>query len=359
VPLGGDALVVGAAHASLSRVLRRSRLVAPVLLCVLAFAPVVRAGEPTDLERARALFDEAGELERQGNWGAAQDRLRDALRVRETPHLRYALGWALENGNRLLEARTEYEVALRLAQRGGAEEVSRLAFTRIAEIDRKIPLVQIKVRGALAKDTRVLVDGREVIVHGEIGTVPVDPGRRIVRIERSGKSPSEETVSVTQGVFRVVEVQGDESGGGGAASPAASRSQVPILPWALIGVGGVAVIGSVVLFVTSSNDVADRDASMRQWCDATACSGTTATRAETPEAAAFRRDAYDAASRGNTKQVLGAIVGGAGIASIAVGTYLLVKHGERADGPRAARTGLRVDAAPLPGGAMAGAALTF
>ena len=332
------------------------------MLSVLAFAPVVRAGEPTDLERARALFDEAGELERQGNWNAAQDRLREALRVRETPHLRYALGWALENGARLLEARTEYEVALRLAQRGGAEEVTRLASTRISEVDRKIPLVQIKVRGALARDTRVLVDGREVIVHGEIGTVPVDPGQRIVRVERSGKSPSEETVSVTQGVFRVVEVQGDENAvlGGEPPSSAASRSHAPILPWALIGAGGAAVIGGVVLFVASSNDISARDSNMRQWCDATACSGTTATRPETPEAAAFRREAYDAASRGNTKQVVGAIVGGVGIASIAVGTYLLVKQGERPDAPRAARTGLlRVDASPLPGGAMAGAAFTF
>lgn len=341
----------------------RARLVAPVLLSVLAFAPLARAGEPNDLERARALFDEAGELEREGNWNAAQDRLREALRFRETPHLRYALGWALENGGRLLEARTEYEVALRLAQRGGADEVSRLATTRIAEVDHKIPLVQIKVRGALAKDTRVLVDGREVTVHGEIGTVPVDPGQRVVRVERSGKSPSEETVTVTQGVFRVVEVQGDENAvlTGDSPSGTGREAHPPILPWALIGAGGAAVIGGVVLFVASSNDVSARDVSMRQWCDATACIGTTATRPETAEAAAYRREAYDAASRGNTKQVVGAIVGGVGIASIAIGTYLLVKRGgERPDAPRAARTGvLRLDAAPLPGGAMAGAALTF
>lgn len=340
----------------------RARLVAPFLLSVLAFAPVVHAGEPSDLERARALFDEAGELERQGNWNAAQDRLREALRFRETPHLRYALGWALENGGRLLEARTEYEVALRLAQRGGADEVSRLAATRITEVDHKIPLVQIKVRGALAKDTRVLVDGREIIVHGEIGTVPVDPGQRVVRIERSGKSPSEETVSVTQGMFRVVEVQGDENAvlSGDSPGGAPPQSHTPILPWALIGAGGAAVIGGVVLFVASTSDVSARDTNMRQWCDATACIGTTATRPETAEATAYRREAYDAASRGNTKQVVGAVVGGVGIASIAVGTYLLVKHGaERADAPRAARTSLRIDGSPLPGGAMAAAALTF
>ena len=326
---------------------------------------MLRAAEPTDLDRARALFDEAGELERQSSWDAAQDRLREALRIRETPHLRYALGWALENGGRLLEARTEYEVALRLAQRGGAEEVTRLASTRISEVDRKIPLVQIKVRGALAKDTHVLVDGREVVVHGEIGTVPVDPGQRVVRIERAGKSASEETVPVTQGVFRVVEVQGDENAMlGGDTPPTVTRSHASALPWVLIGAGGAAVIGGVALFVSSSNDVSARVSAMQRWCDATACVGTTATRAETPDAAELRREAYDAASRGNTKQVIGSIVGGVGVVSIAVGTYMLVKHGgERAESARAAaaagRAALRVDAAPLPGGAMDGAALMF
>lgn len=350
----------------------RSRLAAPVLLAVLSCAGAARA-QPNDagarpqaseLERARALFDEAGELEKQGQWGAAQERLRAALRIRETPHLRYALGWALENSERLIEARTEYEVALRLAQRGGADEVQRLAATRISEVDRKIPLVQIRVRGALAKDSRVLVDGREVTVHGDVGTLSVDPGPRVVRVERAGRNADEETVSIKPGVFRVVEVQGDE----GAALPDAppgppvvadTRSKKRALPWVFLAGGGAFAATGLALFVSSSSDVGERDEFMSRWCDATACAnGTVATRPESEEAASFRREAYDAADRGNTKQLVGAILGGVGIAGIAVGTYLLIK-GERAESPRSARAGFRVDASPLPGGAMAGAALTF
>lgn len=345
-----------------TRVLPRLRLAVPVLLAVLTAGGAARA-QPSDLDRARTLFDEAGELERRGEWGAAQDRLRAALRIRETPHLRYALGWALENSDRLTEARTEYEVALRLAQRGGTDEVSRLATTRIAEVDRKIPLVQIRVKGALAKDTHVLVDGREVKVHGDLGTLPVDPGTRTVRIERAGKSPTEESVTVQPGVLKVVEVAGDD----GAAVdtipafvPDDRRGRDTTLPWILVGGGSALALGGVLLFVASSSDVSDRDAKMQQWCDATACvGGTTATRPETTEAAAYRREAYDAASQGNTKQVVGAVLGGVGIAGIAVGTYMLIKNREQADAPRAARTGLRVDASPLPGGGMAGASLVF
>jgi hypothetical protein len=347
-------------------VLPRARLVAPVLFGILALSSSAAGAQPTDLERARALYDEAGELERQGAWSAAQDRLRAALRIRETPQLRYALGWALENDRRLLEARTEYEVALRLAQRNGGatlDEVSRLAATRIQEVDRKIPLVQIHVRGALAKDSHVFVDNREVIVHGDVGTIPVDPGSRRVRVERSGKSTSDETVVISQGVFRVVEVEGDE---GAAATDFTGRaperkSASTTLPWVLVGAGGALTLGSVLLFVSSSSDVSSRDENMQQWCDATACAnGTTATRPETEEAAAFRREAYDAADRGNTKQIFGAVLGTVGIAGIAVGTYMLIKNsGDQSDSPRAARPGLRVEASPLPGGALAGASLTF
>ena len=337
-----------------------SRLTAPVLLALFCFVRSAHA-EPTDLERARALFEEAGELERQGQWVAAQDRLRAALRIRETPHLRYALGWSLENGDRLIEARTEYEVALRLAERSGAVEVSHLAETRIAEVDRKIPLLQIHVRGVLARDTRVLVDGREVIVHGDVGTVPVDPGPRSVRVERSGKSPTEETVTVTQGVFRVLEVQGDSPGIGEDRGRLATGSR-PIVPWVLVGAGGALALGGVLLFVSSASDASRRDDDTRQWCDATACvGGTTATKAESVDATMLRRDAEAAASRGNTKQIVGAIVGGVGVATIATGAYLLLRgrgH-ERDHASRTLRSGLRVDAAPLPGGAMGGASLTF
>ena len=42
---------------------------------------------------------------------------------------------------RLIEARTEYDVALRFAERDGIDEVRRLAATRLGEIDRKIPLL--------------------------------------------------------------------------------------------------------------------------------------------------------------------------------------------------------------------------
>jgi hypothetical protein len=361
---------------------------APAVLCALAFTSVAHA-EPSELERARALFDEAGELERRGQWPLAQERLRAALRIRETPHLRYALGWALESGDRLVDARTEYAVALRLGQRDGVEEVTRLASARLAEVDRKLPILQVRVRGALAPGSRVSVDGREVVLHGDVGNAPVDPGPHTVEVVRRGKATTRQTVTLEPGVFRVVEVPGDEGALGAAGARAAADPRDAVLrapggwrteasargdadtsaapdtrastavPWALVASGGALSLGAVVLFVSSSGDASARDAASRRWCDATACAGGgTATRAETPDATAYRREASDAATRGNTKQIVGAILGGVGLVGIATGAFLLVTGRARDDRP-SPMASLRVDGAPLPGGGFAGAAFAF
>ena len=342
--------------------LSRFCLTAPVILLLVSVAQSVHAQEKDgDLERARALFDEAGELERLGQWPAAQDRLRTALRIRETPNLRYALAWALENNDKLVEARIEYEVALRLAQRAGNDEVSKLASTRIAEVDRKTPLLQVRIKGPIARDTRVLVDGREVTIRGDAGSLSVDPGARVVRVERAGRPSTEQTFTVPPGVLRVVEVKGDdtmavldETHANGVKKPAG-----PLLPWVLVGGGGALVVGGVLLLASSAGDVSARDDNMSRWCDATACVNGKATRQETTDAAAFRRDAYDASSRGNTKQIVGGILGGVGAVGIGVGVYMVLKGANEAPAKASRTSNLRIDAAPLAGGGMAGASFAF
>jgi len=310
-----------------------------------------------DLDRARALFDQAGELERQGQWPAAQERLRAALRIRETPNLRYALGWALENDNKLLDARTEYELAMRLAQRAGNEEVSNLASQRIAEVDQKTPIVQVRIRGHVPASTRVTVDGREVVIRGDAGTMSVDPGTRLVRVERAGRAPTEQNVSVGRGVLRVVEVKGDDSVAV-LDDSGHSREQKSVLPWVLVGGGGALIVTSAVLFASSSGDAGTRDDKTAQWCDAVACSNGLASRPESTDAATLRREAYDAASRGNTKQIAGGILGGVGAVSAVVGVYLLLQRPHGAETARKASR-LAVDASPLQGGGLANATLSF
>jgi hypothetical protein len=362
-----ESLVV---HAS-----RRSKIAACILGGALVASSVGTssiARAEDDTARARALFDEAGELERQGRWGAAQERLRAALRIKETPHLRYALGWALENDDKLIEAKNEYETALRLAQQRNVEEVLRLAGVRLADLEQKTPVVEVRVPHGIAPNTHVIVDGRPAPVRDDIATVPVNPGSRVVRIERPNHAPTEQLIYVSRGTVRVIDVDADEAlvASRTHAQERHTPTTIPkrdaaathegrggsVLPWVLIGGGTALVVGGGALLVSSGSDASERDRNQGAWCEATACSdGTTATRPETTEAEAFRRDALDAANRGNAKQIAGISLGVAGLISAGIGTWMLVRGGS--DGRTKDR--IQVSGGPIPRGAFAGALLRF
>src|SRR5262249_22650549 len=120
-------------------IVRRQRLRhVQLFLCafVVGIARTATATAPTTTTepRARALFDEAGALERCGQWAAAQERLRAALRLRETPQLHFALGWALENEDKLIEAKLEYETAARLASPSSSSPASSSTRAAVKEV---------------------------------------------------------------------------------------------------------------------------------------------------------------------------------------------------------------------------------
>ncbi len=302
------------------------------------------AAQDTDLERARALFEEAGELERRGDYTTAQERLRAALRIRETPHLRYALGWALENDDKLVAARAEYELATRLADRTGAEEVRRLATARLVELERITPVVQIRLADPL--HDRVTVDDHAIAVRGDVAQSQVDPGNHDVRVDRVGGGSYEQRVFVPRATTRVVDVRSVA-----LSRPGGSR----VLPWVLVGTGATFALGGLVIYAWSSSDASARDDKLARWCQATACTdGKYATQPETPSATQLRLAAADDASRGNTKQVVGAVLGGVGVATAGVGVFMLLRNR-----PSDEDRGLRVGAAPPAGGAAGFASWTF
>ncbi len=341
-----------------------------------------------ETERARALFEEAGELERHGQWGAAQERLRAALRLRETPQLYYALGWALENDDKLLEAKAEYETTIRAGRERpnpGAEEAVRLAAARLADLEKKMPIVKVRLVGAphARATTHVIVDGRE-IKRGDddVAITPVNPGSHVIRVERGADGAIEQMVYVGRGTVRTIDVDAGaapEAAIGATRDTAQDRHAKPlsvattktptahkpnVVPWVLLS-GGVALIaGSTALLLSASSDADKRDENQSKWCAATACTGgVTATRPETAEAASYRQEASDATSSGNTKQAFGLALGGVGIVSAAVGTILLVRgEDDRVEErPSRSRSGSRVraNAAPITGGAFGTVGFAF
>ncbi|HEY8078740.1 MAG TPA: tetratricopeptide repeat protein [Labilithrix sp.] len=314
-----------------------------VVIGALCAASRAHAQDPA-LERARTLFDEAGELERRGDYATAQQRLREALKIRETPHLRYALGWALENHDELVAARAEYELATRLADRTGADEVRRLATARLVELERITPVMQIRL--ADPAHDRVTVDDQAVAVRGDVASTQVDPGDHVLRVDRIGGSSWDQRVFVPRATTRVVDMR---------TVPLARTSRPRALPWVLVGTGAALALGGLGVYAWSASDASARDDKLARWCQATACTGGKfATQPETPAATQLRLSAADDASRGNTKQIVGAVLGGVGVATAGVGVYMLLH--DRASGEE---RGVHFAASPTVGGAAGFASWTF
>jgi hypothetical protein len=318
---------------------KRNAIASAVFLASVAIAHEARA-QGDDLARARQLFDEAGDFERRGQWAAAQDRLRQAIHIRETPNLHYALGWALENDDHLVAARAEYETAKKLAEATHGDEVAQLAAARLVEIDRATPTIEVRVPHGT---TAVVIDAKASPLRDDVATSAVDPGVHVVTVSRPGRPDAVERVYVARGVSRVVEVRGD------AITP---TEKSRLLPWLLVGGGAALAAGGVGLFASASGDASDRDTAQSLWCSETACVGGAATRPETAQAAAYRKAAADATSRGNTKQAVGGALGAAGLVAAGVGIYLLVKPSEEERGPH-------LDASVGPAGASASATFHF
>lgn len=352
---------------------RRSVAAGLLLATAVLHGRPASAADP-DLERARALFEEAGDLERHGNWPAAQDRLRQALRLRETPELHYALGWALENDDKLLEAKAEYESAVRQAQgRSGSDEATRLATARLAELEKKMPILKVRVTGGARASARVVVDGREAQRENDVATVALNPGSHVIRVERTGTDESiEQMAYVGRGTIRTIDVETGDSVASrdttqerhaatlrmrdAGATSAASDS---VLPWVFAASGAALVVGGVAVFAASSGDASTRGELQASWCVATRCNQNRASIPETPEAAALRRRSSEAADAGNTKQAVGVAMGALGLAAGAVGAYFFLSAKKSSDTAKKATDAPRTSVLPLPGGGFASASFRF
>lgn len=328
-------------------------------LAITLSTPSAHAAD-TDAARARALFDEAGELERHGQWTAAQDKLRAALRLRDTPHLRYALGWALENDDKLLEAKVEYETSVRAGASypGGAEAV-RLATARLAALEAIFPTITIRL-GDAKERVRVVVDGREVRRDSGAPRLVaiVNPGTHVVRVER-GETTVEQMVYVGRSANRIVRADAavatrgpsrvhaaPASAPAGAGAPADDTAPppkaAPVVPALILSGGLVMLAGGGGLLLSAATDASDRGASGGQWCAGVGCANDVLSRSRASDAA-------------GTKQAVGVALGGAGFVAAAVGAVLLSRH-VRAQGeaPQA-----RATIAPTPGGVVGSASLSF
>lgn len=213
---------------------KRLALAAAVLGASLVLtAGPARAGEPSaaQLSVARKAFAAATELEKEKKWAEAEAKLREALGIKETPGLRYHLGFCLENQQKLVEALVEYDRAEEMLQQGvKAPDVSELLAParegvkkRVASVTPKLPA---KVEGVVIE-----VDGRPVKAALLGKPLPQNPGRRVFTASAPGRQPFRKELELAEGESRELVIdlppKGGEAAaaaGAGAAAPVAAGS---------------------------------------------------------------------------------------------------------------------------------------
>lgn len=191
---------------------------------MVAFADSARA-DPTAAEVAvaRKAFAQATELESQKQWAEAEVKLREALAIKETPGLRYHLGFCLEHQGKLVEALVEYDRTDEMLQQGAkAPDVAELLGPARDGVRQRVANVTLKTRAKL-EGVSIEIDHipvKDVLV-GKV--IPQNPGRRVITASAPGRQPFRRELSLGEGESREIVIDLPELGAtkGPASQPAA------------------------------------------------------------------------------------------------------------------------------------------
>lgn len=188
----------------------RFRRAQAVLVCalVLIASAVGRAQTKSEaeLESARQLFKQATEYENQQQWGQAATYLVQAIRIKDTPGLRYHLAYCREQQGQLKKALLNYERAQLLLQRGAdAEDVRELLKTALPKLRRRLPLLEVELPSGV-DHASVRVDDETIAESAKTREITLDPGSHVVRVTAAGYRDFTQTVELAEGQHRTVKV---------------------------------------------------------------------------------------------------------------------------------------------------------
>jgi hypothetical protein len=218
--------------------------------------------KPT-LEEARAAFVEGRQLMGQKSWADAEAQFSFAVRARNTPGLRYHVGYCQEKGGRRVEALSSYSAAQELLEQAPAPDVEELIPEAISRVAQELPEVDLK---GVPSGAQLRVDGKPRPLSLQF---PLNPGQHTLRISKEGYSEfaveieleARERVSVDVEMhstrpepasgIAIDEVDSDEVDSDEAPEPQAGSSAAQrAVFWSSVSLGavglGVGVVGTVL-----------------------------------------------------------------------------------------------------------------
>jgi hypothetical protein len=324
----------------------------PLLVALsFAFTPALALAqsEPSaaEIAVARKLFAEATELEGAKQWAEAEAKLREAVKIKETPGLRYHLGHCLEQQQKLVAALVEYDRAQELLDSGTkAPDVAELVGPAREGVKKRVSSVSLKLPEGV-ESVEVRIDG--VVMKAAVidKAIPVDPGERVVSVSAPGRQAFRRELSLGEAEAREIEVDlpplGNTKGGYTPAAGdvptdegvSASTSGMSTRTWVLIAEGAFTAIaiGGGIFFTLDKGHAEDQIAAAQSEIDAKAKQAGTSPASACPDSGnalgtkkdcAQLVDFTDQRDRSKTLATVSFIGAGVGAAAL-VTTFLVWK----------------------------------
>lgn len=304
--------------------------VASVGACAAATtATTAYAQQPSaaDLESARELYKEGKALRDKGDLRGALEKFKAAHAYGQTPVTALELGRTHMQLGELVEAREVLLSVARMKVQSDETEKSASARTEAAELAEqlrpKIPTLVVKLSGAPASTSpQLTVDGAAVPVVGQEAVRKANPGTHEL-VARAGAQEEKRSVELKEGETQEVAIAfsgqavagpgatgpvGNPGDKGGEQPPPSGKRTISPVTWiglgvAAAGLGVGAVAGAIAL---------GKSKTVKNECHGTSC----------PPSA---RDDVDAGRSAATFSTIGFVVAGAGLATAAVGWFVLSK----------------------------------
>ena len=291
---------------------------------------VAHAEGPSDTELSRELFVQGSDLVGKNDWEGARDRYRRSLALRPAAITLYSLALAEEHLGLLVEARSHYSAFVAEPEEPFTKAYRGHAYAALASLETRIAHVHVFVLPGGLEGQEIRIDGAAI---GAFGDRDVNPGAHTIEVTAAHHAPTSSVFQVKEGevagvVLHLQPLPVDPPGPPpsiAAAKTLATTAPSHIVPAILIGAGSVLFATGVtvgILGIVAASDAATNDG--------------------------------EEASAARVKLVVGDVIGGLGLATAGIGTFLLLTpplgdtHAER-----------RVRIAPWIGLGMAGVSGTF
>ncbi len=135
---------------------------------------------------ARRMFEQGRALQEHNEWAHAIVKYRQALTIKDTPGLRYRVGYCEEQLGHLVEAGLEYKRAAELLESGvQAEDVAELLPPALAAVERRTPQITLSLKQPVPGAT-LRIDGHPVAKNLLGQRIPLNPGRHDVLVSAPG-----------------------------------------------------------------------------------------------------------------------------------------------------------------------------